>query len=373
MSTLNIELECPLHDSFRVQQVAGMFDVPVAQRMRETISVETPDLDAPWKVGLIVGPSGSGKTTVAKKLFGDRLHRATDWPNDQAVIDGFGDLSAREVTGLLTSVGFSSPPSWIKPYHVLSTGEQFRCDLARALSTSFEHREADQPPPIVAFDEFTSVVDRNVARIASAAIAKGVQRGTIPCRFVAVSCHYDITEWLAPDWVVDMATGTFQRRCLRRPSIELEVVRCHRRAWDAFARHHYLSGSLAPMARCYLALWRGVPTAFCAMLPIIGRRGHWRISRVVTLPDYQGVGIGMRFSEALGQIYRDDGMRMNITASHSAVIAHCRHSELWRTVNVRKAGTRRTAQFIPDYCGSIGRTTVSFEYLGQKAKKPEGA
>ncbi len=64
--------------------------------------------------------------------------------------------------------------------------------------------------PLVAFDEFTSVVDRNVAQIGSAAVAKGIRSGQIRCRFVAVTCHYDILEWLAPDWIIDMATREFE-------------------------------------------------------------------------------------------------------------------------------------------------------------------
>ena len=53
---------------------------------------------------------------------------------DRAVVDGLGERPIKEITRLFTAVGFSSPPSWIKPYHVLSNGEQFRCDLARALA-----------------------------------------------------------------------------------------------------------------------------------------------------------------------------------------------------------------------------------------------
>jgi GNAT superfamily N-acetyltransferase len=212
-------------------------------------------------------------------------------------------------------VGFSSPPSWVKPYHVLSGGERFRCDLARALAEAssgtrtltepgtHNSEPATQNPepalPLVVFDEFTSAVDRNVARIGSAAVAKGIREGRVDCRFVAVTCHYDVAEWLAPDFVIDMSNGQCQRRSLRRPEIELEIFRCRRRAWTLFARHHYLSGSLSAMARCHVALWRGAPVAFCATLPLIGRRGHWRISRIVTLPDYQGVGIGMRVAEAV--------------------------------------------------------------------------
>ena len=60
---------CPVvHDSFRVQQVAGMFDVPLAEKATERFPVELPDLAEDWEIGLIVGPSGSGKSTVAAAM-----------------------------------------------------------------------------------------------------------------------------------------------------------------------------------------------------------------------------------------------------------------------------------------------------------------
>ena len=298
------------------------------------------------------------------------------------VVDCFGSLSIRQITSLLTAVGFSSPPSWIKPYHVLSGGEKFRCDLARALSTALTApaSSAEQPPdslsPLasrlspVLFDEFTSVVDRTVAKIGSAAVAKAIRGGTIPCRFVAVTCHYDVTEWLTPDWVLDMANRSFQRRRLRRPAIELELFRCRHRAWRLFAKHHYLSGNLNPMARCFLALWQGAPVAFCATLPVIGRRRHWRISRIVTLPDYQGIGIGMRVAQCVAQIHRAEGKRFNVTASHPALIAHCRRSPLWRAVSVKKNGSTSAERIAAGYRGSPGRAVVSFEFVGDSQNGP---
>ena len=171
------------------------------------------------------------------------------------------------------------------------------------------------------FDEFTSVVDRNVARVVSAATAKALRGGRIAGRFVAVTCHYDVTAWLEPDWVIDMATSTFARRCLPRPKIELAIFRCRRGAWRLFARHHYLSGALNPAARCFLALWEGSPVAFCATLSLIGWKDRWRISRVVTLPDYQGIGIGMAVAEAVAELHRGEGHRLNVTASHPALLA----------------------------------------------------
>ncbi len=121
------------------------------------------------------------------------------------------------------------------------------------------------------------------------------------------------------------------------------------------------------MARCYLALWQKMPAAFCATLPVIGRQRHWRISRIVTLPDYQGIGIGMRVAEAVGDLHRAEGHRFNVTASHPSLIAHCRRSPLWRATRVKKHGSRGAGKCIPSYRGSLGRPVVSFEYLGPAA------
>ncbi len=354
VSNLEFSVECPVFSSFRVAQIAGMFDVPVAAKSIQTFKVDMPPLDEDWRIGLIVGPSGSGKSTVARKLFGNQLYEPGNWSDDAAVVDGFGDSPIKEITSRLTAVGFSSPPGWIKPYSVLSNGEKFRCDLARALSGSEE---------ITVFDEFTSVVDRNVAKVSSAAIAKSVKAGKIPGRFVAVTCHYDIMEWLEPDWVLDMADGTVSRRSLRRPAIELHVYRCGRDAWPLFARHHYLSGSLSTAVRCYLAVWDKEPVAFCAVISLMGHVGRRRISRIVTLPDYQGIGIGAAFLEAVAEIHREENLRLSITASHPSIIRHCANSRRWKTTNLMKTGAKRKQS--ENGCkNSSGRCVVSFEYLG---------
>ena len=380
MSQHEITVSCPVFDSFRVQQVAGMFDVSLAEKCSERFSVELPTLDEQWEVGLIVGPSGSGKSTIARQFFGEELYGESEWPTDKAVVDCFGEIPVRQVVELFTAVGFSSPPSWVKPYQVLSCGERFRCDLARALAgepnalasgeldSTHKRKEpaASAVGSIVVFDEFTSVVDRNVAKACSTAIAKGIRRGNIPCRFIAVTCHYDVAEWLEADWVLDMATGRLERRRLRRPTIDVEIHRCRLAAWQLFARHHYLSGSLAPGARCYLATWNGEPVTFCATMPVITRKNHRRFTRIVTLPDYQGMGIGMKVVAAVASLHRREGLRINVTSSHPALIRHCKHSQLWRTVNVRKAGSssRSTTRF-KQYRSATGRAVVSFEYVGE--------
>jgi hypothetical protein len=95
-------------------------------------------------------------------------------------------------TNYLSNVGFSVPPFWLKSYNVLSNGEKMRVDLARCLSDKNE---------LILFDEFTSVVDRDVAKITSLSINKIIKKNDL--KFIALSCHRDIIEWLNPDWIYD--------------------------------------------------------------------------------------------------------------------------------------------------------------------------
>lgn len=102
---------------------------------------------------------------------------------------------------MLCSVGFASPPDWLKSYDCLSQGEKMRVDIARALCLD---------KPLVVFDEFTSVVDREIAKVSAFAISKAVRRSSK--KFIAVTCHYDVVDWLEPDWVFCTDTMEFSRK-----------------------------------------------------------------------------------------------------------------------------------------------------------------
>lgn len=345
--------------SFRVAKVASMFDVSLAERVRHEWEIDLPLEEAAWQLGVIVGPSGCGKTTIAQSLWPDAYTRGYAW-DARSILDNFPDsLEAPEIVRCLTSVGFSSPPDWVKPYGVLSTGQQMRCDLARALAAE----------GLVVFDEFTSVVDRTVAKIGSAALARAVRKQ--PGRqFIAVTCHADVIEWLAPDWVYEPATSSFTRRCLRRPPITLDFHRVHKDAWRFFGQYHYLSNTLHGSAQCFLATWQGTPVGFTAVLPMVGFTNVWRESRTVILPDFQGVGIGTALSDWVANYYVSQGKRYRSTSSHPSFLAHRKASPHWVLVNsspfgypkhhghIGKVSHQRTVST------SLGRAVTTFEYIG---------
>ena len=188
-------------------------------------------------------------------------------------------------------------------------------------------------------------------------------------RFVAVTCHYDVLEWLAPDWHLDMATGHLARGSLQRNPIRLQVRRCPQSMWPLFARHHYLSGGLSRAATCYIALWEGRPVAFCAALAQLGHRGRKRISRLVTLPDYQGLGIGLRLAERVCEDQSARGFRISITTSHPAIIAYCSSSPQWRPLGIKRLGS--TPQRVEGRAvqSSTGRGVASFEWRGDRGQE----
>ncbi|QDU31880.1 Acetyltransferase (GNAT) family protein [Anatilimnocola aggregata] len=366
MSRCQVTVQTPVHSSFRVRQVMGMFDLPEQTEWSETFAAEIPAISENWSIGCIIGPSGSGKSTLARAAYGAAIYQAQPWPAGSAMIDSLGNASIQQITQTLTAVGLGSPPAWLKPFAVLSNGEKFRCELARALLSAAESNNSEK---LLVFDEFTSLVDRTVAKVASAAISKAIRSGRLNCRFVAVSCHADIAPWLEPDWVLDLGANeagpTLSRVRLRRPRLQLQVTRCPQRLWHLFARHHYLVGGLSRAATCYAAWLDGRPIAFCALLAILGHRKHKRISRIVTLPDYQGLGIGLRLAERVADDALTTGFRVSITASHPAVIGACRQSNTWRLVSYRPLGNRTRQRFqsrsIPN---SAGRGVATFEYFG---------
>lgn len=343
----------------RVKQIEGMFDVPKKSTSEErwTFSFELPN---EWNVGLVVGPSGCGKSTIAHELWPDRVYERFEWPSSEAVIDGFADgLSIKEVTEYLSRVGFSSPPLWMRPYRVLSTGEKFRCDLARALSLN--------KSPIV-IDEFTSVVDRDVGQVGSAAVAKTVRK--YDKQFVAVTCHHDVVDWLCPDWVIYPETETFEeqpRGRLQRPDIELEIRRCSRGVWRRFRQYHYLDHDIAKGAKCFVALWRGRSVAFSSVIsfPHATKPG-WREHRTVCLPGYQGAGIGNAISEYTASVFAATGKPYYSTTGHPAMIYYRNKSADWKITrkpgHVGKQG--RTGELRRRGASSISRLTAGFKWAG---------
>jgi hypothetical protein len=317
---------------------------------------EKPMIPSDFSIGLILGPSGSGKSLLLK-MFGQE--KEIVWNPEKAVVSHFSAPS--DAIDRLMAVGLNSIPSWCRPFHVLSNGEQFRAGLARKLENG------------AVVDEFTSVIDRNVAKAASVAMRRYVDRTGLK-NIVLASCHYDILEWLRPDWYFDTVDGILHDgRSLQRPSIEIRIYPCAKDTWAVFAKHHYLTEDFNKAARAYLATatFAGSESVvgFASALPMPNGKipNAWREHRTVVLPDFQGLGLGPKISDRVAQIHLEQGKRYFSRTAHPRFGAYRDRSRAWRKTSqyeVRRPRKSIEHNVNRDAQTGDSRMCFSHEYIG---------
>src|SRR5262249_34400965 len=105
------------------------------------------------------------------------------------------------------------------------------------------------------------------------------------------------------------------------------------------------------------------PIAFCAVVAALGWRGVKRIQRLVTLPGVQGMGIGGKGLDSVGGVGSRRGVRVAVTPSHPAIIAHCSRSPRWRYMASKKTGSTPQRMNGRQIRSSAGRAVASFEWV----------
>jgi ABC-type Mn2+/Zn2+ transport system ATPase subunit/GNAT superfamily N-acetyltransferase len=364
--SIDLVKETPVSRSPRARQLEAMFDVPASTIATQRWIGEVPLEERAWQVGLIVGPSGSGKSSILAHLFD--VPPPLQWTGASVLDDFDKALPIADITGVCQAVGFNTVPAWLRPFNVLSNGEQFRVALARRLVT----------PGLAVVDEFTSVVDRQVAQIASHAVQKFIRK-TPGRKFVAASCHEDIVPWLQPDWILEPATMRFTWRSLQRsrPPLDCLVARVPYDTWRIFAPFHYLTADLHRAARCYALFVGSRIAAFAAMLfrPHATVNDIMGCSRLVTLPDFQGLGLSMALIDKVAAAYGAVGKRVHTYPAHPSLIRTFDRSPVWslsarpgRFSNTNNAKGKRTTKLLGHFGG---RPNAVFEYVGPFSDKRE--
>ncbi|MDR2823599.1 MAG: ABC transporter ATP-binding protein [Prevotellaceae bacterium] len=357
---IEVKHRCSDFNSYRAARVKSLFNAESGCNWEHT--AELPVEGSGWKVGLIVGPSGSGKTSVGEQIA-PIYDLYAGWATDKPIVDCIapeGDFN--DVTGALSAVGLGDVPAWLRPFHVLSNGEKFRAGLARLICES---------PQLAVIDEFTSVIDRQIAKIGAQAFAKSWRRGS--GQVVLLSCHYDIIEWLQPDWVYDTSEARFYTRdCLRRrPQIELQIYKVKGSVFRHFKPHYYLDLPYPVAAEYFVGIVGNEPVCFIAVTPLFTARAY-RATRLVVMPEWQGAGIGTRFLDAIGQYHLEGRGRCGhkfstfFHTSHPQLCAALRRSNKWVQTGAMLFGAnkKKSATRILSPQGEIVRKGCAAGYGG---------
>ena len=150
---------------------------------------ELPKLPNNFGICCIVGASGSGKSTMLKEFDSSLYSFENKKFDDNAIVSNFD--TPKIASEKLSASGLNSMPVWCRPRKVLSVGEGFRADLALNLDS------------YKIFDEFTSTIDRNVAKSTCNGIQRYIRKNNIH-NIVFCSCHKDFIPFLKPDIVIDL-------------------------------------------------------------------------------------------------------------------------------------------------------------------------
>ena len=171
----------------------------IQNREKTTTEVPIPsqeDIDemnkSDWNILLICGKSGSGKSTILKEMYGGAQKVTYDY--SKCVISQFPNLTEEEACDLLSSIGLSSVPTWLRKPQELSNGERARLDIAKAIY--------DANGGVIVLDEYTSVVNRSSAQSMSHALQRYVRQKNL--KVVIASCHFDIIQWVQPDFIFNL-------------------------------------------------------------------------------------------------------------------------------------------------------------------------
>ena len=355
----NIELKSKIINDEYTQYVYDAFDI----QNREETSVSIPmnlgeAKNFDWNIGVILGGSGSGKTTILNKMGG--VNKVL-FDRDKPLISNFNWVEPKEAALILTSMGLSSVPTWLRPFHTLSNGEQYRAILAYLVSSSKDGE-------VILVDEYTSVVDRDVAKAMSFALQKYIRR--VNKRIILASVHYDILEWLMPDWTYSPQKGGALERgdYLRqgRPQIELQVSRVESETWDFFKKHHYLTSEVNKSFGFLLFEWNDKPIGIVVYKPqpTGAIQNAYGLSRTVIMPDYQGMGIGSNISEFACGILINDGKRVFTKTVNPALGIYRDLSKKYRQTS-KNGKIRKDAKTDDMVKTRLSRASYCHEYIGE--------
>ena len=103
--------------------------------------------------------------------------------------------------------------------------------------------------------------------------------------------------------------------------------------------------------------------AFCGTInfPHPTVKNMRRITRLVVLPQFQGYGLGNLFATWIGQIHREQNLRLRITSTHPSLVYHLMKNPEWDFIVKKVHKEEYDATTIKGRMSAGHRTTWTFE------------
>jgi energy-coupling factor transporter ATP-binding protein EcfA2 len=298
-------LKSEIFNNFRCKMACDSLDIDISKKSIHHLKIENIEIPKDWSIGIIYGASGSGKTTLAKHLFGEDCFKTIIDENTPIINQFPKELSYEDCSNILNGIGLTSVVCWVRPVKTLSNGQRARSEAALLMT---------QCNDITMIDEWTSVVDRTVAKAMSHCVQKFARKQHK--RIILLSCHHDIVEWVKPDWLIDCNKQQFflpqgeDFFFQKREELQFSIREVGRETWRYFSKYHYLSERL-PGGKIYtFGLFYGENQVgfqcFANYTPT--KKGSvpiFHFNRTVIHPDYAGLGMGIKLINLTSQYIRN--------------------------------------------------------------------
>jgi energy-coupling factor transporter ATP-binding protein EcfA2 len=314
---IKFELQSEVFNTFRCQAAANSLDIDVKKKSVHKLEVNNINIPKEWNVGLIYGASGSGKTTLAKHLFGENIFDCS-LDENKSIIDQLPkEFSYEDCANILNGIGLNSVPCWIRPIKTLSNGQKARAEAAYLMCKQ----------DFICIDEWTSVVDRTVAKAMSVCLHKFAKKHNK--QIILLSCHYDILEWVKPNWLIDCNKQKYELPKSEdfffneREKLEFTIKEVGRETWKYFSKYHYLSEQL-PAGKIYLygIFHEDNQIGFQCFANYTPHKPNTTIifhsNRTVIHPDYNGLGLGIKLINETSKLLKQK-INCRIMAKFSAI------------------------------------------------------
>lgn len=342
MQNYDIILKSKLPDDFRSQKVINLFDLDTEEKLSHRLNI-TADVESDYQIGFIFGASGSGKTTLAKKIYGNFESELESIDYSKNIISQMNqELTFDSCSKILNAIGLSSYPCWIKPLSSLSNRQRSRALIAYQFSFK----------DFIVIDEFTSLVDRETAKAMSYSISKYIRNSNK--KVIFISCHYDVIDWLNPCFIIDCNKQEYiDRRVLwqsfkREEKLKFDIKQCDRSEWKNFSKYHYLS-SQQPVGHfyCFGLFLNKKQVGFCAFSNYVPKRKNKKMilhsNRLVLLPEFQGLGIGLKFVDNCASYLKDKGYEIYAKFSSIPMYKARIKSSRWELISIKRDMIRKSA------------------------------
>lgn len=142
-----------------------------------------------------------------------------------------------------------------------------------------------------------------------------------------------------------------------------------RKVWHMFAPHHYLTEKYNGHRAFIATLPDGEVVGFMSSIafPHPVHKGAYREHRTVVLPDYQGLGLGVRLSDWLAEWHFRQGQPYFSRTAHERMILYRQSSPLWVATRPRAARGEKSLNPSAKWKFDTVRVAQSFKYVGSQS------